>query len=114
MWQLSQDDRTKHQHAAENFATTEILAENQPASDNRDTGFQAENQGGYSWVHIFLTDDLQGVGNSAGHNSGIEDRNFGCKDACEIRTFKEQGREPGEDTADQELDAGHFYAVYQR
>ena len=90
------------------------MSKDQPAGEHGNAGFQAEDQGGYGRVHAFLTDDLQGVGNSAGHNSGIEDRNFGCKDACEIRTFKEQGREPGEDTADQELDAGHFYAVYQR
>ena len=114
MWQLSQDDRTKHQHAAENFATTEILAENQPASDNRDTGFQAENQGGYSWVHIFLTDDLQSVGNTAGEDSGIEERDFGSKNATEIRAFKEQCRNSGEDAADKELYAGHFYSVHQR
>ena len=113
MWQLSQDDRTKHQHAAENFATTEILAENQPASDNRDTGFQAENQGGYSWVHIFLTDDLQGVGNATGHNSGIENRNFCGENSGKIRTFKDQRRDSGEDSTDQKLDTGHFYTIYQ-
>ena len=27
----------------------------------------------------FLTDDLQGVGNATGHNSGIENRNFAAK-----------------------------------
>ena len=108
-----QDDRTKHQHAAENFATTEILAENQPASDNRDTGFQAENQGGYSWVHIFLTDDLQGVGNATGHNSGIENRNFLRRKFRQDPDFKDQRRDSGEDSTDQKLDTGHFYTIYQ-
>lgn len=92
----------------ENFATTEILAENQPASDNRDTGFQAENQGGYSWVHIFLTDDLQGVGNATGHNSGIETGIFAGENSGKIRTFKDQRRDSGEDSTDQKLDTGHF------
>ena len=69
--QLCQDDSREHDDASKKLFCGKLLSKDDPASDNRDTGFQAENQGGYSWVHIFLTDDLQSVGNAAGHDSGI-------------------------------------------
>ena len=50
-----------------------------------------------------MTDDLQSVGNTAGQDSGIEKRDFGSKNATEIRAFKEQCRNSGEDAADKEL-----------
>ena len=73
-----------------------------------------EIQRGYGRIHVFLTDDLQSVGNTAGEDSGIEERDFGSKNATEIRAFKEQCRNSGEDAADKELYAGHFYSVHQR
>lgn len=114
MRQLSEDDRTEHQHTAQDFASAQTLSQDQPSGDYRDTGFETEDQRGYGRIHVFLTDDLQSVGNTAGQDSGIEEWDFGSKNATEIRAFKEQCRNSGEDAADKELYAGHFYSVHQR
>ena len=79
-----------------------------------DAGFKRKDQRSNGGIHIFLAYDLQGVGNTAGQDSGIEERDFGSKNAAEIRAFKEQCRNSGEDAADKELYAGHFYSVHQR
>ncbi len=49
------------------------MSENDPACKDGDAGLQAEDKGGYGGVHVFLADDLQGVGNTAGHDACIED-----------------------------------------
>lgn len=114
MRQLSEDDRTEHQYAAQDLASAQTLSQDQPSGNHRDTGFETEDQRGYGRIHVFLTDDLKSVGNTAGQDSGIEERNFGSKNATEIRTLKKQCRNSGEDAADKELYAGHFYSVHQR
>ena len=101
--QLSEDDRTEHQHTAQDLAPAQTLSEDQPSGDHRNTGFETEDQRGYGRIHVFLTDDMKSVGNTAGQDSGIEKRDFGSKNAAEIRAFKEQCRNSGEDAADKEL-----------
>ena len=44
-----------------------------PSGKYGDAGFQTEDQGCHSGVHVLLTDDLQSIGNTAGHDTCIKD-----------------------------------------
>lgn len=56
--------------------SAQTLSQGSAIRRHRDTGFETEDQRGYGRIHVFLTDDLQSVGNTAGQDSGIEERGF--------------------------------------
>ena len=62
-------------------------------------------------IHVLLSDDLQGVGYTAGHNTCIEDWHPCPADCRKFRMLKQQCGNTGKDSTGQELDAGKFYSV---
>ena len=58
-----------------------------------DAGFKRKDQRSNGGIHIFLAYDLQGVGNTAGHHTGIKNRCPGGKDICQYDMFRKDSRD---------------------
>ena len=87
------------------------MSKEQPAGEHGDAGLQGKDQGSYCRVYILLTYNLQGVGNTTGHDAGIQDWKPCGEDRGNLRVFQDQSRDHGQDSADQKLDAGKLYPV---
>ncbi len=87
------------------------MSKDDPAGQDGNTGFQAQDQGCHSRIHVFLSDDLQGIGDPAGKHAGVQNRHPGIQDRGDLRVFQDQRRNAGKEPAYQKLDAGHFYPV---
>ena len=61
---------------------------------------------------MLLTQDLQGVGNAAGHNAGIQDRALCGPDIDHGGLFKEEHADNAQGTGHQKLHTGHAHAVH--
>ena len=79
-----------------------------------DAGFKRKDQRSNGGIHIFLAYDLQGVGNTAGHYTSIQDRQPGSENGRNLRTFQNKCRDHGQDPADKKLDTGKLYTVCLR
>ena len=111
LWQLCKNDSAKHYYAADDLTGAQTLSEDDPAGENGNAGFQAKDQGGYGRIHIFLTYDLEGVGYTTGHDTGIENRAPGSGERGKLRMLQNGSGDGGEEPADQKLDAGHFHTI---
>ena len=111
---LGQHNGGKHDDTAGDLPAAQPLPQDDPACQYGDTGFQAEDQRRDGGVHSLLADDLQSVGDAAGQDARIENRNPGRKQTGDPGILQKESRDAGQDAAHGELDAGHFHSVGER
>ena len=94
---LGDDDGGENQHGAGHLAGCHNLMEDEPSGQAAENGFEAHNQGRGGGFQIFLGQDLQGIGDTHGQDTGeaqalpvVEDcgqgRGFGYHEGCGNQT----------------------------
>ena len=113
--QLCQDDGCKHDDTSKELFYGKLLIQEHPACKHGDAGFKRKDQRSNCGIHIFsgLRPAL-GVGNTAGHHTGIQDRQPCSENGRNLRMFQNKCRDHGQDSADQKLDTGKLYTVCLR
>ena len=84
---LREQDCGENKYAAADFAYGERFAEEHPPGEHGKDGFQAQQDRGKDYVNIFLSGNLQCIGNAAAHNSGVCQRQPGRGDGEKFRLF---------------------------
>ena len=102
---LREDHRAEHGSAAQKLRRGEPLLEQQPAEDQGEHRFQTHENGGLGGLQGLLSQNLEGVGNTHGQNSGIEQGNGTVHNCCERNLFREKHDQRRQQCADQTLNA---------
>ena len=84
---LREQDCGENKHAASDFTHGKRFAEEHPPGEHGKDGFQAQQYGGKDYVNIFLSGNLQCIGNAAAHNSCMCQRQPGRGDSGKLRLF---------------------------
>ena len=90
------------------------LAEQQPAEQSREDGFQTHQQGRQRGLHVALADDLKRVGHAAGEDARIDNGPPALQDRSPVRRFEQKHADRGQRGADQKLHAAQPDAVHMR
>lgn len=102
--ELGNHRRAEHQQAAEQFADGEHLAQQDPAADGREHGFQAHQQGGQRGIGVLLADHLQRVAHRAGEHCRIDDARPAGHDVGHGGGLRQQHQRQGHDGSGGKLD----------
>ena len=113
---LCQRNSHEYDDTAENFSGSELLTEDDPSGEDGEDGFEAHQQGCYGWIQSILTDDLQGVADTAGHDTsvqngdpripGLQSGKPGVKSGQRMVHIHEKCRDQSDQSGDDKLDGG--------
>ena len=109
---LRQKDGGKDQGTSQKFTLGEGVAQDEPATQCGKYAFQAHDDGCHCRLGVFLSDDLQGVGNAAGKNAHVKQAGDHGREIAPLHLLTAEGNEGGENAADQKLQHGKGNAVY--
>ena len=102
---LGKNHSGEHKSAAEQLVTLHPLAQEPPAAQGGEHGFQTHNQGSGGALQMLLTQNLHGVGKTHGQDAGKQQRPPAGKDIRRNHRFCQKHTGNGDHRHHQSLDA---------
>lgn len=86
--------------------------EDQPAGQGRENALQAHDQGSDGGIQMLLGDDLEGIGDAAGHDPRVQDGPEGHLQGGQGRRLEDEHEDSGQESLRKELEAGQKDPVH--